>query len=946
MFLPSRSGNSNARKRTNYRNNNTTSTSSKDILLKAQLEREARQRAQLEKKAALVLQNHFRLFLYRANVYNSLIQNKNNTNNNNIDNVYLKDKFEVKEKEKWFFKYEEFFHWPYLKETLINLDFISHLTILEKFFIHKSFSTKNESILEVIKLIYESIEFNFVNSSNTNGNDTYLNTLNEALKIDQVKIINTIDIIFKNRSILSNDISLDNNSNNFLNLNFYKYFITSETIFFGLLLHTEFAKFFGNEQQICLNENNFKILNFSTNDLNSFRNKSILVEYGGYKLPETTKNIVERFGNVMVQYPNIKNSILSVWNSILNLENFDEVYLFTSSLTKNKDFINNMKEHLLSSKVFLLMKVLFDKSTALFQKYPYNSIIVFNIYVFFYLASPEKLNFFVDRHILNQLDLINKLENDKKIINLEEFTQFKLFYFLKNNFQLTDGLKDLLTSYYNFFFQKPINNKEYSSLIDSKKKITTWPVEFYILDRVRSYVEEAPFHFDHIEGETDEERIEKIINKLNPASFNNINNNNNMPLFPISIDICLSSFPFGKLLWEKIFSMVYKGPMNAEILIQVDRNNFFNDLMYHLNSSSGSSFAVEYKGEQGRGYGLKKDFLSEASKMFFYDLNLFSISGNGDGLVPNQEFLCHSVLENLGLTETLFTNEQLVKNSGKILAFLLLEGFTIPYKFSYWFWRKFLLTLFDLYYFNREKKTLIYENEFIDLQYHDYELYSNLEGLFKLNEEELRSLDLYMEYEGIELVPNGNEIPVTYENLHFYIKKITDFKLNNKGLDKFMEYFVKGFKLVVQDEFMLMVLSTFIFNEGKDISLIVNGDSLERFPIDDFISNLKLQGYNEDDKTIKDLIYILKNDFTNDQLIKFFHFITSLRAPPFNGFGSLNPLICITKITDPDFIDSKHHLPSSSTCFNLLRLPDYKNKDILLEKLTIAIEDKGGFNLA
>ncbi|KAL6927098.1 hypothetical protein ACO0SA_003388 [Hanseniaspora valbyensis] len=908
MFLPSRSGNSNARKRTNYRNNNTTSTSGKDILLKAQLEREARQRAQLEKKAALVLQNHFRLFLYRANVYNSLIQNKNNTNNNN-NNVYLKDDFEVKEKDKWFFN--------------------------------------NESILEAINLIYESIEFNFVNSSNTNGNDTYLNTLNEALKIDQVKIINTIDIIFKNSSILSNDISLDNNSNNnFLNLIFYKYFITSETIFFGLLLHTEFANFFGNEQQIYLNENNFKILNLSTNDLNFFRNKSILVGYGDYNLPETTKNIVERFGNVMVQYPNIKNSILSIWNSILNLENFDEVYLFTSSLTKNKDFINNMKEHLLSSKVFLLMKVLFDKSTALFQKYPINSIIIFNIYVFFYLASPEKLNLFVDRHILNQLDLINKLENDK-IINLEEFKQFKLFYFLKNNFQLTDGLKNLLTSYYNFFFQKPINNKEYSSLIDSKKKITTWPVEFYILDRVRSYVEEAPFHFDHIEGETDEERIEKIINKLNPASFNNINinNNNNMPLFPISIDICLSSFPFKKLLWEKIFSMVYKGPMNAEILIQVDRNNFFNDLMYHLNSSSGSSFAVEYKGEQGRGYGLKKDFLSEASKMFFYDLNLFSVSGNGDGLVPNQEFLCHSVLKNLGLTETLFTNEQLVKNAGKILAFLLLEGFTIPYKFSYWFWRKFLLTLFDLYYFNR-KKTFIYENEFIDLQYHDYELYSNLEGLFKLNEEELKSLDLYMEYEGIELVPNGNEIPVTYENLHFYIKKITDFKLNNKGLDKFMEYFVKGFKLVMQDEFMLMVLSTFIFNEGKDISLIVNGDSLERFPIDDFISNLKLQGYNEDDKTIKDLIYILKNDFTNDQLIKFFHFITSLRAPPFNGFGSLNPLICITKITDPDFIDSKHHLPSSSTCFNLLRLPDYKNKDILLEKLTIAIEDKGGFNLA
>lgn len=43
---------------------------------------------------------------------------------------------------------------------------------------------------------------------------------------------------------------------------------------------------------------------------------------------------------------------------------------------------------------------------------------------------------------------------------------------------------------------------------------------------------------------------------------------------------------------------------------------------------------------------------------------------------------------------------------------------------------------------------------------------------------------------------------------------------------------------------------------------------------------------------------------------------------------------------------SIYRLPTASTCFNLLKLPNYPSKDILKEKLKQAIENNTGFELS
>ena len=70
---------------------------------------------------------------------------------------------------------------------------------------------------------------------------------------------------------------------------------------------------------------------------------------------------------------------------------------------------------------------------------------------------------------------------------------------------------------------------------------------------------------------------------------------------------------------------------------------------------------------------------------------------------------------------------------------------------------------------------------------------------------------------------------------------------------------------------------------------------------------------------------------------KFLFFVTGSERTPPGGLARLK------------FTIAKHggddHLPSASTCFNLLLLPPYTNKNDLEEKLTFALNNTKGFGL-
>ena len=75
---------------------------------------------------------------------------------------------------------------------------------------------------------------------------------------------------------------------------------------------------------------------------------------------------------------------------------------------------------------------------------------------------------------------------------------------------------------------------------------------------------------------------------------------------------------------------------------------------------------------------------------------------------------------------------------------------------------------------------------------------------------------------------------------------------------------------------------------------------------------------------------------------KFLMFVTSCPRTPLMGFASLTPNFTISKV---DCTNPNEKLPTSATCFNILKLPEYSTEKVFREKLMYAIHANAGFEM-
>lgn len=102
-------------------------------------------------------------------------------------------------------------------------------------------------------------------------------------------------------------------------------------------------------------------------------------------------------------------------------------------------------------------------------------------------------------------------------------------------------------------------------------------------------------------------------------------------------------------------------------------------------------------------------------------------------------------------------------------------------------------------------------------------------------------------------------------------------------------------------------------------------------------------GYDQNSPVIKWLWEILLSDdgsFSEGNKSKFLMFVTSCSRAPLLGYASLHPPFCVHRVPDND------RLPTASTCANLLKLPDYSDKERLRVKLMQAVNQGQGFHLS
>eukprot|EP01134_Creolimax_fragrantissima_P006575 CFRG6575T1 len=216
--------------------------------------------------------------------------------------------------------------------------------------------------------------------------------------------------------------------------------------------------------------------------------------------------------------------------------------------------------------------------------------------------------------------------------------------------------------------------------------------------------------------------------------------------------------------------------------------------------------------------------------------------------------------------------------------------------------------------------------------------------------------DIFGKPQTTDLVPGGSAIAVTNDNVIMYIYLMADHRMN-KAIEKQSKAFVTGFTSVIKRSW----LSLF---SARDIQTLIAGDGVGGLDMENLMEYTQyVGGYSSGHRTIRNLWSVVKDDLSPEHQRLFLKFVTSCSRPPILGFQALQPPFTVALLPNDGENDRQTRptlsmitfglvgtvdttrLPTASTCFNCLKLPPYKTKSKLKERLIYAITCKAGFEL-
>jgi len=136
----------------------------------------------------------------------------------------------------------------------------------------------------------------------------------------------------------------------------------------------------------------------------------------------------------------------------------------------------------------------------------------------------------------------------------------------------------------------------------------------------------------------------------------------------------------------------------------------------------------------------------------------------------------------------------------------------------------------------------------------------------------------------IELIPNGRNIPVTYQNRLQYIHLVANYRLNVM-MQRQAAAFVRGLSTLIDVKWLVM------FNQ-KELQTLVGGAEGKPIDVEELRRCTVLGGYNTQDKTVRLFWEVMKEMKESDKR-KVLRFVTSVERPPLLGFKELQPQFSI-----------------------------------------------------
>lgn len=374
----------------------------------------------------------------------------------------------------------------------------------------------------------------------------------------------------------------------------------------------------------------------------------------------------------------------------------------------------------------------------------------------------------------------------------------------------------------------------------------------------------------------------------------------------------------------------FTGMSSQRLTAEIRRDHILQDGFEQF-SKTGSDFrkklAITFLSEHGAeagidGGGLTKEFLTLAvEEGLTSELDLFKETQHNE-VYPNDDIYLRMAkkidlpLQRKRLQYLLFM--------GMVIGKCLYSGVLLDVNFAPFFLSKW-----------RTAQTQRISID--DLASLDEDVYLNLNKLTKLTEDELAALDInFVVNENVdhqilsfELHHNGGNEAVSATNRLSYIYELTNFKLN-VSLKMQTQWFLQGFYEMIRPSWLNMF-------DSHEIQMLLGG--VRDIDIADWKQNVVYGGYYADDVTILHFWDVVE-EMAPQERFELIRFVTSVLKAPLLGFKALTPHFGISRSSSPD------RLPTASTCVNLLKLPDYRDKHTMREKLLYAIHANSGFDLS
>ena len=259
---------------------------------------------------------------------------------------------------------------------------------------------------------------------------------------------------------------------------------------------------------------------------------------------------------------------------------------------------------------------------------------------------------------------------------------------------------------------------------------------------------------------------------------------------------------------------------------------------------------------------------------------------------------------------------------GKIFVLALLNDLTINSCFNIYIYKIIL-----------DEPVELEELFFIDSEiYHSIQKlknlqdFSNLELYFAENEKnEIGDVNV------LNLILDGANVPVNKENMEYYFQKKIEY-IMNKDRD-YINHIKKSLFSYIPES----LIKIFSANE---LELMLNGTPF--IDVTDWIENTEYEGYSPSDEIIINFWDIVK-ELPQEKLSRLLQFSTGSTRVPVGGFKSLQSNrgnIAPFSIYKMEYEKGKRNYIKARTCFNRINLPNFPDKEKLLEGINFVIDNE------